>query len=68
VLTEHARVQVWTYQIRNIIEARKKLRAAALPLVTEPVAITTPYLGDQKSMSLRAPDGTIVELVETAAQ
>lgn len=67
-LTEHARIQVWTYQIPNILETRKKLRAAAIPLVTEPVAITTPYLGDQKSMSLRAPDGTIVELVEFAAQ
>ena len=68
VLTEHARVQVWSYQIPNLIEMRKKLRAAAIPVVTEPVAITTSYLGDQKSMSLRAPDGTIVELVEFAAQ
>lgn len=64
----NVRVQVWTYQIANILEARKKLRANAIPLVTEPVGITTPYLGDQKSMSLRAPDGTIVELVETTAQ
>jgi hypothetical protein len=62
------RVQVWTYQIPNILDARKKLRENAIPLVTEPVGITTAYLGDQKSMSLRAPDGTIVELVETAAQ
>jgi hypothetical protein len=68
VLTDHARVQVWTYQIPNILETRRKLRAAAIPMVTEPVAITTPYLGDQKSMSLRAPDGTIVELVEATAQ
>ena len=68
VLTEHARVQVWTYQVPNLLETRKKLRAAAIPMVTEPVAITTPYLGDQKSMSLRAPDGAIVELVQTAAQ
>jgi hypothetical protein len=62
------RVHVWTYQVRSVVEARKKLRENAIPVVTEPVAITTPYLGDQKSMSLRAPDGTIVELVETAAQ
>jgi hypothetical protein len=54
--------------VPDILDARKKLRANAIPLVTEPVGITTPYLGDQKSMSLRAPDGTIVELVETAAQ
>lgn len=64
----NVRVQVWTYRIPNILEARRKLRANAIPVVTEPVGITTPYLGDQKSMSLRSPDGTIVELVETAAQ
>ena len=64
----HARVQAWTYQVPNLVEMRRKLRAAAIPLVTEPVAITTSYLGDQKSMSLRAPDGAIVELVEFAAQ
>lgn len=64
----NVRVQVWTYQVPSIIEARKRLRANAIPVVTEPVGITTPYLGDQKSMSLRAPDGTIVELVEAAAK
>jgi hypothetical protein len=62
------RVQVWTYQVPSVVDARRKLRANAIPVVTEPVAITTPYLGDQKSLSLRAPDGAIVELVETAAQ
>lgn len=62
------RVQVWSYQVQSVVEARKKLRENAIPVVTEPVAITTPYLGDQKAMSLRAPDGSIVELVETAAQ
>ena len=64
----NVRVQVWTYQVPDIKEARRKLRANAIRVVTEPVGITTPYLGDQKSMSLRAPDGSIVELVETAAQ
>jgi hypothetical protein len=62
------RVLVWSYQVGSVLDARKKLRANSIPVITEPVAITTPYLGDQKSMSLRAPDGSIVELVETAAQ
>lgn len=64
----NVRVQVWTYQVPSIVEARRKLRANTIPVVTEPVGITTPYLGDQKSMSLRAPDGAIVELVEAAAK
>jgi hypothetical protein len=62
------RVLVRTYQVKSILDARRRLRENTIPLVTEPVGITTPYLGDQKSLSLRAPDGTIVELVETAAQ
>jgi hypothetical protein len=65
---DRARVLVWTYQVPSIVEARRKLRANAIPVVTEPVGITTPYLGDEKSMSLRAPDGAIVELVEAVAQ
>jgi hypothetical protein len=32
------------------------------------VGITTSYLGDEKTMTLRAPDGAIVELVQAAAQ
>jgi hypothetical protein len=64
----NVRVQVWTYQVPSILEARKRLRASAIPPVTEPVGITTPSMGDQKSMSLRAPDGAIVELIEAAAQ
>jgi hypothetical protein len=64
----NVRVQVWTYQVPSIVDARRKLRANTIPVVTEPVGITTPYLGDQKSMSLRAPDGSIVELVEAAAK
>jgi hypothetical protein len=37
-------------------------------VVFDPVAITTGYLGDHKTMAIRAPDGAIVELVETASQ
>ena len=66
--TPNARVQVWTFLIADVIEARKKLRAHFIPLLTEPVHITTTYLGDEKSLTLRAPDGTIVELVQTVAQ
>lgn len=64
----NVRVQAWSYQVASILDARRKLREHTIPVLTEPVGITTPYLGDQKSMSLRAPDGTVVELVETAAK
>ena len=58
------RIQVWTYLIPSVIEANKRLRANGIPVVFDPVAITTAYLGDHKTMAIRAPDGTIIELVE----
>jgi hypothetical protein len=62
------RIQVWTYLVPSVVEANNRLRANNIPVVFDPVAITTAYLGDHKTMAIRAPDGTIVELVETAAQ
>ena len=68
VATNGVRVQVWTYLIPSVLEANKRLRANNIPVVFDPVGITTAYLGDHKTMAIRAPDGTIIELVETAAQ
>jgi len=66
--TESVRVKVWTYLIPDVVEANKRLRANNIPVVFDPVSITTAYLGDHKAMAIRAPDGTIVELVETMAR
>jgi len=62
------RVQVWTYLIPSVIEANKRLRANNRAVLFDPVAITTPYMGDHQTMTIRAPDGTIIELVQTATQ
>jgi hypothetical protein len=64
----NVRVQVWTFMISDVLDARRKLRAHVIPTLTEPVGITTSYLGDEKSLTLRAPDGAIVELVQAVAQ
>ena len=66
--TESVRVKVWTYLIPDVVEANKRLRANNIPVVFDPVSITTAYLGDHKAMAIRAPDGTIVELVEKMAR
>ena len=66
--TESVRVKVWTYLIPDVVEANKRLRSNNIPVVFDPVSITTAYLGDHKTMAIRAPDGTIVELVETLAR
>ncbi|HEY6124474.1 MAG TPA: hypothetical protein VIV63_07465 [Steroidobacteraceae bacterium] len=62
------RVQVWTFVISDVMAANKSLRENGVPVVFDPVSITTAYLGDHKTMAIRAPDGAIVELVQTAAQ
>jgi len=66
--TDGVRIQVWTYLIPNVLEANRKLRANNVPVVFDPVAITTAYLGTHKTMAIRAPDGTLIELVETESQ
>jgi hypothetical protein len=66
--TDKVRVQVWTYVVPDILAANKRLREGGIPVVYDPVKITTAYLGDHETMAIRAPDGTIVELVETASQ
>ena len=65
---DNVRVQVWTFFIVDVLDANRKLRAHTIPALSEPVGITTSYLGDEKTMTLRAPDGAIVELVQAAAQ
>jgi hypothetical protein len=65
---DNVRVQVWTYLIPDVLDVRTKLRAHMIPTASEPVGNTTPYLGDEKVLTLKAPDGVIVELVQTAAQ
>jgi hypothetical protein len=65
---DNARVHAWTYFVPGILEARRKFREHGIPVDFAPVAITTAYLGDHKKMGIRAPDGAIIELVETAAQ
>jgi len=65
---DKVRVQVWTFLIPDVLVANKRLRENGIPVVFNPVAITTAYLGDHKAMAIRSPDGVIVELVQTAAE
>jgi hypothetical protein len=62
-----ARVQVWTYVIENVAKADEILRKAGIPVTSAPVAFKSPYLGDHRSMAIRAPDGTVVELFQGSA-
>lgn len=65
---DHVRVQAWTYLVPDIVDASKKLRAAGIPVVYDPVGITTAYMGDHRTLAIRAPDGTVVQLVQALTQ
>jgi hypothetical protein len=65
---DNTRVQVWTYLVPSVVDAGKRLRENGIPLSFSPVSITTPYLGTHKTLAIRSPDGTTVQLVETAVQ
>jgi len=62
------RVKVWTFFVPSVVEASKRLRENGIAVIFDAVSLTTPYLGDHRTMAIRAPDGTIVQLVESRAQ
>lgn len=63
---DNARVQAWTYFVPSVLEARRRFRDHGIAVDFAPVKITTAYLGDHNTMGIRAPDGTVVELIESA--
>jgi hypothetical protein len=62
------RIQAWTYLVPSIQVAHRRLRENQVPVTYSPVSITTSYFGTFKTLALRAPDGTAVQLVEATAQ
>lgn len=66
--TDDVRVQAWTYRVPDIVTAAQRLRANGIPVIYDPVEITTSYLGDHRTLAIRAPDGTVVQLVQSVAQ
>lgn len=66
-LPASARIHAWTFLVDDIVATRDRLRTAGIPITFNAVGITTAYLGDHKLLGLTAPDGVIVELVQTAA-
>lgn len=62
------RIQAWTYVVTDILAASKRLRENGIPVIYDPVGITTSYMGDYKTLAIRSPDGTVVQLAQTSAQ
>lgn len=65
---DSVRVQVWTYFVADILAASRRLRENGIPVIYDPVGITTSYLGDHRTLAIRAPDGTVVQLVQSSTR
>jgi hypothetical protein len=65
-LQNGARVQAWTFLVDDVLAARQRFVEAGIPVTFAPMRITTAYLGDHSTMSIQAPDGVIVQLVQGA--
>ncbi len=63
-LPEGVRVRAWTFAIPDVLEARRRLREENIPVTFNPVALKSPIFGDHKMLAIRAPDGTLIELIE----
>jgi hypothetical protein len=64
---DNVRVLVWGYEVPSILDASRRLRENGIPVIYDAVAITTSYSGTHKTLAIRAPDGTVVQLVEASA-
>lgn len=62
------KIQVLTYVVADVLEANRRLRENGIAVVYDPVAITTAYQGDHRMLAIRAPGGTVVQLVQSTAQ
>ena len=61
-------MQVRTFFVADVAEAKRRMRAAGIPVSFDPVDITTAFLGDHRTMAILAPDGAVIELVQNHAQ
>ncbi len=61
-------LSVVTFRVTDVLEVRRRLKAALGVVVSGPLATTSSYFGTYKSMTALAPSGTMVEFIEAAAE
>jgi catechol 2,3-dioxygenase-like lactoylglutathione lyase family enzyme len=59
---------IYTFMVRDLDATAAKLRGAGVPVVGAPISYDSPDLGPHRAMTVLAPNGVIVELVERAAR
>lgn len=55
---------LWTFQVRDLLEVRRRLKSAQGVVVAGPVAARSAYFGPYKAMTALTPAGTLLEFVE----
>ena len=54
----------WTFPVRDLEEIQRRVKKAGVETVSEPVEYDSPSLGRHRAMTVLAPNGFLVELVE----
>jgi hypothetical protein len=57
---------MWSYPVRDFEEIQRRVEKAKVPVVHGPVSYESPSLGKHRVMTVRAPNGFMVELFEPA--
>ena len=54
----------WTFPVKSAAEMRLRAEAAGVPIVAGPIHYNSPSLGQHRALTVLAPNGFLVELVE----
>ncbi len=54
----------WTFPVRDLGEVERRAKAAGTPIVAGPIDYRSPTLGRHRALTVLAPNGFLVELVE----
>lgn len=57
----------WTFPVRDLGEIERRAKAAGTPIVAGPIAYESPALGRHRALTVLAPNGFLIELVELPA-
>jgi hypothetical protein len=67
-LRNGARVQAWTLVVDDVLAAKKRFIEARIPVTVDPVAMTTAYDGDHRTMAIQGPGGISIQLMQSKSR
>ncbi|MEM7587703.1 MAG: VOC family protein, partial [Acidobacteriota bacterium] len=60
----HRGLAAWTFPVRDLAEVERRARQAEVQIVAGPIEYTSPSLGQHQALTVLAPNGFLIELVQ----